>query len=241
MSSLPVEPTAGDERPAGEPGEVRLPETLGPPRGRFARRLPSGRHGLPRAFVVRNQRERVLDAAAQAVAEKGYTATRVADITEGAGVSRKTFYELFSDKEDCFLAAFDTVANLLFKQVAQAYEDDADVRPWRERIRAGLETFLNLLAAEPAFARMCLVEARYAGPHALARLEAGKRTFMSYLRAGREQPEAAEDIPEKAEELLIGGMYDMIERRVLAGEAATLPELAASFMAFVDRIYFGGP
>lgn len=231
MPSLPVEPTAGDGADAPGSGAG----------GRFARRLPSGRHGLPRAFVVRNQRERVLDAAARAVAEKGYTATRVVDITDRAGVSRKTFYELFTDKEDCFLAAFDTVAGLMFGQVRTAFERDAAVRPWRERVRSGLQVFVDLLAAEPAFARMCLVEVKYAGPQALLRLDAGKQTFLAYLEAARDEPDAADDVPDIAGELVVGGMLDVIERRVVAGQADALGELVEPFMALVDRIYFGAP
>jgi AcrR family transcriptional regulator len=187
--------------------------------------------------VVRNQRERVLDAAARAVAEKGYAATRVVDITDRAGVSRKTFYELFTDKEDCFLAAFDTVAGLMFGQVAHAFESDPDHRSWRQRVADGFGTFLELLAAEPAFARMCLVEAKSAGPQAVLRLEASKRTFFGYMTAGRDEPDAG-DVPELAEEVIVGGMYELIERRVLADEAESLPELVEPFMDIVDRLYF---
>jgi len=231
MTPTPGESTADDDRAVGE----GTPEA--PLRGRFARRLPSGRHGLPRAFVVRNQRERVLDAAARAVADKGYTAIRVVDITEGAGVSRKTFYELFTDKEDCFLAAFDTVANLMFNEVSHAFEDAAGARPWRERVRAGFEAFLGLLAAEPAFARMCLVEVKYAGPQALMRLETSKRTFLGYMAAARQEVPGASALPTVTEEVIVGGMYDVIERRVLAGEAGALPELIEPFLELIDRIY----
>ncbi|HWI74932.1 MAG TPA: TetR/AcrR family transcriptional regulator, partial [Baekduia sp.] len=69
-----------------------LPLSGGPP---GSTQLPKGRHGLSRAFIASNQRERLLDAIANVVADKGYAATRVADITDYAGVSRKTFYELF--------------------------------------------------------------------------------------------------------------------------------------------------
>lgn len=231
MSPTPVEPTAGDD-PAAD--EAASETSLG---GRFARRLPSGRHGLPRAFVVRNQRERVLEAAARAVAEKGYATTRVVDITDRAGVSRKTFYELFTDKEDCFLAAFDTVANLMFVQVSQAFEEGEADRPWRERVRAGFAAFLELLAVEPAFARMCLVEVKYAGPHALRRLEASKQTFLAYMAAGRDEVAGAADLPELTEEVIVGGMYDAIERRVVAGDAESLPELLDPFLDVVDRLY----
>ena len=70
-------------------------------------RLPSGRHGLPRETVAASQRARMIDAMAAVVAEKGYAATTVADVVERAGVSRRTFYEQFADKEACFLAAYE--------------------------------------------------------------------------------------------------------------------------------------
>src|SRR3954449_5882078 len=89
------------------------------PMARPASQLPKGRHGLSRAFIAHNQRERLLDAIANVVAEKGYAATRVADITDYAGVSRKTFYELFTDKEDCFLAAYDAITALLMDRMAR--------------------------------------------------------------------------------------------------------------------------
>src|SRR3954454_16600463 len=88
-----------------------------------AQPLPKGRHGLSRQFIASNQRERLLEAIANVVAEKGYAGTRVADITNYAGVSRKTFYELFTDKEECFLAAFDAITKLLMDRMAQALTD----------------------------------------------------------------------------------------------------------------------
>src|SRR3954453_8960226 len=122
-----------------------------------AQPLPKGRHGLSRQFIASNQRERLLDAIANVVAEEGYAATRGADITKDAGVSRKTFYELFDDKEDCFLAAYDAITSLLMDSMARGLAAVAD-RSWEEQVSALLGEFLHFLAAEPAFARMCIVE-----------------------------------------------------------------------------------
>src|SRR3954468_6998447 len=101
---------------------------------RSASQLPKGRHGLSRAFIVHNQRERLLDAIANVVAQKGYAATRVGDITQHAGVSRKTFYELFSDKEDCFLAAYDAITALLMERMQRAV-DAARSLDWEQQVR----------------------------------------------------------------------------------------------------------
>ncbi len=89
-------------------------------------RLPPGRHGLPRDFVVHNQRERLIAGLAEAVAEKGYGGTTIADITRHAAVSRRTFYEHFDCKDECFVAAFDTVTGQLRERVGAAYEAEDD-------------------------------------------------------------------------------------------------------------------
>jgi AcrR family transcriptional regulator len=118
---------------------------------RIPERLPRGRHGLPRRFIVHNQRERMLLAVAEAVAEQGYAATTVADIIARARLSRRTFYEHFSDKQECFLAAYDTVVEQLLSAIRKAY-DEADT--WTQKVHDGLDAFIKYLRVEPAFARM---------------------------------------------------------------------------------------
>ncbi|HEX8856534.1 MAG TPA: helix-turn-helix domain-containing protein, partial [Thermoleophilaceae bacterium] len=106
-------------------------------------RLPRGPHRLAREVVLASQRGRMLDAMAQSVAEKGYAATTVADVVGRAGVSRKTFYEHFRDKEDCFLEAWDAGVEILLDAVAQATTATED---WREGVRAGTRAYLETLA-----------------------------------------------------------------------------------------------
>src|SRR3954468_12062851 len=77
---------------------------------RTAQKLPPGRHGLPRQFVLHNQRARLVDAATQVFGTRSYAEARVPDVLELAAISRKTFYEQFRDKEDCFLAAYEAAA-----------------------------------------------------------------------------------------------------------------------------------
>src|SRR4051794_6979537 len=100
-------------------------------------RLPRGRHGLSRDEVAAQQRNRLLAATVDVVAELGYPETRVVDIIKRAGVSRKTFYELFEDKESCFLATFDVAAGALLYVTNMGYESEPDA-PWVDRIRLGL-------------------------------------------------------------------------------------------------------
>jgi AcrR family transcriptional regulator len=193
---------------------------------RAPQRLPRGRHGLPRRFIVHNQRERMLLAVAEAVAEQGYPATTVADIIARARLSRRTFYEHFSDKEECFLAAYDTVVEQLLAAVGHAY-DDAD--SWAQKVHDGLRMFLTSLAAEPAFARMCVVEVVAAGPEARGRRDAAMRVFVDFLEPGRTQAPKGIAVPELAGEIVVGGLYEVIYTRLLRDAAdeliALLPEL----------------
>jgi AcrR family transcriptional regulator len=147
-------------------------------------RLPPGRHGLPRDFVVHNQRERLIAGLAEAVAEKGYGGTTIADITRHAAVSRRTFYEHFEGKDECFVAAFDTVTEQLRRVVEEAYEAEDD---WPQALRAGIEAMLTFLASEPNLARLAMVEALVAGPVVVERYDAAVQTFLPYFTTGREK------------------------------------------------------
>ena len=95
-------------------------------------RLPPGRHGLPRDFVAENQRERLLNGVVEAVAEHGYNATTIGKITDAAKISRRTFYEYFEGKEDCFLAAYEMIDGHV-RGAMLAAGDPAE--PWPEQVR----------------------------------------------------------------------------------------------------------
>jgi AcrR family transcriptional regulator len=201
-------------------------------------RLPRGRHGLPREFVVRSQRERLLDATSRAVSELGYPRLTVAAILRRAGVSRKTFYEHFAGKEDCFLAAYDVVTEGLLHGVSVAYEQQPG--PWRERVRAGLAEFLRLLAAEPAFARMCIVEVLAAGPRALQRRDDAMRRFTVFFQAGVREMPAGVTPPPLLAESVVGAIYEIVYTRIRRGESETLLEILDDLM-YVALVPFLGP
>lgn len=189
---------------------------------RVPQRLPRGRHGLPRRFVVHNQRERMLLAVAEAVAEQGYATTTVADIIARARLSRRTFYEHFSDKEECFLAAYDTVVEQLLGAVGHAYESADD---WAQKVHDGLETFLTYLASEPAFARMCIVEVVAAGADARGRRDAAIRVFVDFLEPGRAEAPSDVIVPALAGDVVVGGIYEIIYTRLLRDAADELIEM----------------
>ena len=206
-----------------------------------AQQLPKGRHGLSRAFIVSNQRERLLDAIANVVAEKGYAGTRVADITDYAGVSRKTFYELFDDKEDCFLAAFDAITALLMARMARGLENVAD-GGWELRVRALLGEFLRFLAAEPAFARMCIVEVLGSGPAGLARRDAAIAAFVPIVdQLPRSQPGAEQWLSPVTPVFVTGGILEVVYATIRRDETESLPDLEDDLTKLAFRAYRRDP
>jgi AcrR family transcriptional regulator len=201
-------------------------------------RLPPGRHGLPRDFVVHNQRERLIAGLAEAVAEKGYGGTTIADITRHAAVSRRTFYEHFEGKDECFVAAFDTVTEQLRAEVEEAYKEEDG---WADGIRAGIAAMLGFLASEPNLARLAMVEALVAGPVVVERYDAAVQTFLPYLKAGREgRPKKVLDrLSDSTEEALVGGMVSLVSRRIVAGQTDELESLLPDLVEFTLAPYVG--
>jgi AcrR family transcriptional regulator len=201
-------------------------------------RLPPGRHGLPREFVVHNQRERLIAGLAEAIAENGYSGTTIAHITRHAAVSRRTFYEHFSSKDECFVAAYDTVMAQLRERVSAAFEGAED---WPHAVKAGIGAMLEFLAAEPHLARLCMVEALVAGPVVVERYDAAIQSFVPYFQTGREgrPPEVLARLSPTTEEALVGGMVSLISRRIIAGKAEELEELLPDLVEFTLTPYVG--
>ncbi len=201
-------------------------------------RLPPGRHGLPREFVVHNQRERLIAGLAEAVAENGYTGTTIAHITRHAAVSRRTFYEHFDSKDACFIAAYEAVMTELRDHLATAYDSEDD---WPLAVRAGIDAMLTFLASEPNLARLAMVEATVAGPLVVVSYDAAIQAFVPYLQAGRDgrPPEVLDRLSESTEEALVGGMVSLISRRIVAGKAAELESLLPDLVEFTLTPYLG--
>jgi AcrR family transcriptional regulator len=173
--------------------------------------------------VAASQRTRLLEAVGGAVAEKGYAATTIDDIVRGAGVSKKTFYEHFQDKLGAFLAAYEAASDQLYEHVRIAQDaaagagapaaDNAD-DAWLERTHAGLRAYLRWLAAEPALARVFLIEVAAAGPEALARRE---RLRDRYAGRMRELQHGDSDVPEEIFHAVVAAADDMVVRRLREG------------------------
>jgi len=199
-------------------------------------RLPAGRHGLPREFVVQNQRERIVTALVDVVAERGYNATTVANITKAASVSRRTFYEHFEDKEACFLAAYEMVAEHIaasMRAAAEAFED------WPQQVRAALATLLRFLAGEPELARLVMIEPVAAGGEIAARHRASMQGLVEILKAGRPEHGSEHPLPEATEEALVGGIVSLVVREVSAGRSEQLEQLLPDLVELTLAPYVG--
>jgi AcrR family transcriptional regulator len=201
-------------------------------------RLPPGRHGLPREFVARNQRERLIAGLAEAVAENGYAGTTIAHITRHAAVSRRTFYEHFNSKDECFVSAYETVMTQLRERVGEAFEQEEE---WPQAVRAGIAAMLEFLAAEPHMARLSMVEALVAGPVVIERYDAAIQSLVPYFAAGRQglTDEVLAGLSPTTEEALVGGMVSLISRRIFAGRTAELESLLPDLVEFTLTPYLG--
>jgi AcrR family transcriptional regulator len=182
------------------------------------RRLPRGTHGLDRSLVAASQRTRLLEATGRAVADKGYAGTTIEDIVRGAGVSKKTFYEHFSDKLDCFLAAYEAASDELFEHVRAAQEaagpSDRAADAWLARTRAGIHAYLRWLAAEPTLARVFLIEVAAAGPEALERRERLRARYAERMR----ELQVADSVPDEIFHAVVAGADDLVVRRLREGK-----------------------
>lgn len=184
-------------------------------------RLPRGRHGLPREVVARSQRERLLAAVVRVTADKGYEAMSVADILEQAAVGRQSFYEQFSDKRDCLLAAHQLLVDDLEATATAAF---ASGGPWPQRVRAGLAAVLDWFAINPEAARVTLVELATTGLVARERFQASFHRFTAMLDEGLEEPAAPTDMP-NITSFAAATAFARIYEETVKGRIAELPRL----------------
>jgi AcrR family transcriptional regulator len=199
---------------------------------------PSPQQGLPRAYVVRSERERLLEAMVRVASAKGYEATTVADVVEFAGVPREAFDEVFESKTACFLEAYDAVFDVLVAHVAAAFEA-ASGEPWPEQIAAGLTALVELLAAEADIARMAMVEVTAAGDDARTRYRAALARFTPFLEEGRTYSGQGEALPADTARFAVGGATSMIFDEVRAGRGPELKRILPDLVFAVLMPYLG--
>lgn len=192
-------------------------------------------------------RARMFDAMARAVSERGYAAVTVSDVVTGARISRRTFYEHFQDKEHCFFETYRTGSENGIGQI-EASLRALDHPDWRTRLSVSLETFLAILAAEPHFARVLLIDVLGAGGRALEMREQVLLSFVEQYRGLRERARAEEPrlpaVPDEFLRGLVGGIAELVQQCLLESPADEVSErlraLHPTLFAFAASVLTGG-
>jgi AcrR family transcriptional regulator len=187
-------------------------------------------------YVPEFQRTRLLDATFAVVSEDGYRRMTARRVSGRAGVSNKTFYDLFTDREDCFLAAFDHAVEELAAVVLPAWEGEKE---WATRIRAGLGALLDFLDGEPALRRLVFVEALGAGPRVLGRRVEVLGVLEGAVDQGRAGVKAGRVLPALTAEGVVGAAFSVIHTRLSNNHLGSLSALLNELMATIVLPYRG--
>jgi AcrR family transcriptional regulator len=186
--------------------------------------LPRGRHRLSPAEVRSSQRARLLAAMLECVGEEGYPATTVPRVVARARVSRNAFYELFSDKLDCFLALCDELAEEFLAQIQPTGPTD-----WLTALRQGIRRYLEWWQERPAWSRTWLLEAPAAGPEARAQRERQYRRFQEMFDGlaqwARQSQPGLPPLWPRATQVIVHSVTDLVANEVAAGRLDRLVEL----------------
>jgi AcrR family transcriptional regulator len=212
--------------------------------GSGASRRPGSRGGRSPAAVrdrqstrlVEIQRSRLIAGAVCAVEELGYAQTTVGHITGRASVSRRTFYELFANREECLAAVLEDLVGVIAEELAAAGLQDL---PWRERVRTGLWTILVLFDREPALARVCVVQALRGGPRVLRRREEVLAGLVAVVDEGRREGARGAECTPLTAEGLVGAAFGIVYARLLRGEGELLAGLLGELMGMIVLPYLG--
>ncbi len=194
------------------------------------------RRAQPREQVAEIQRSRLLAGAVGAIDEYGYSHTTVGQIATRARVSRRTFYELFADREACLAALFEDVVGMLEGELAAA---GLVGLPWRERVRGGLWAILSFFDREPALARVCVVQVPRGGPGVLERRDEVLASLAAVLDEGRGESARGAQCTALMAEGLVGAAFGIVYARLLRGERAPLTGLFGELMGMIVLPYLG--
>ena len=192
----------------------------------------------PARGAAPGHRERLTGGLAAAIAEKGYAATTIADVVRHARVSKRTFYEHFADKEECFLALYSETSDELLELIAEAAADGAGA--WGERIEAAARAYFERVAERPSLIRAALVEIQAAGPRARALRREVLRRYAELLRSLSEA--AAADDPSlrplspALATAVVGGLDELMLEAVEEGREAGLAGLAGAAAELVRAV-----
>lgn len=196
----------------------------------------SGSITLPRGHVTEIQCSRMLAAAVEAVDDVGYARMTVAQVIGRARVSRKTFYDVFADREDCFLAAFEQAIAQARELALDAYAQEGD---WRAGVRSALARLLAFMDEEPALARLCVVDALAAGEVVLERRARILDELVAVVDRGRLVTATSHEPPELTAEGIVGAVFAVLHTRLLEGDGEPLSGLLGSLMSVIVLPYLG--
>jgi AcrR family transcriptional regulator len=199
-------------------------------------RLPSGRHDLSRQFIVKNQRERIVDATAAIVAEKGLAGLTIPEIARRANVSHQTFYEMYPTKDDAFLGAQKVGLHEALRITVEAYETQGD--NWPMGVAAGLWALLEYLGSEPAHAHLTVVDTFAASPLAIEIRDTGLHAFAAYLQPGYHYA-SGRSVPGIAPEAIAGGIWQVLHNHIEHAQVEDITSLAPQIVYFALTPFLG--
>jgi AcrR family transcriptional regulator len=189
-----------------------------------------------RGDVVQLQRARIVSAMVEVVAERGVARSTVAHVVARSGVSRRTFYELFDDREDCFVAAFDQAVDRAAARVVPAFREG---RGWLERIRNGLRALLEFLDDEPGLGRLGIVDALGAGPIALEHRTRVVGAMIDAVDKGRRERLAGARLTRLTAEGIVGAVLAVLHARLTEHEPRPMIGLLGPLMGLIVLPYQG--
>ncbi|MGN6372417.1 MAG: TetR/AcrR family transcriptional regulator [Solirubrobacteraceae bacterium] len=214
-------------------GESEAEALAGVPLTPLYKRLPHGPHGMGREAVARHQRARIFGGMVESVYQRGYAATSVAHVIALAGVSRRAFYEQFSNKEECFLTTYDALVASARKRVLRAWMSE---RGWANRLYAALQAFLSEISHDPRPAYLVLIEAPGMGVRGNERTQVTATAFERIVATGFSLSPDRIALPPLAPRAIVGGVRLVVSRRLrdqrereLAGLTDELLDWIASY------------
>ncbi|HEY7830697.1 MAG TPA: TetR/AcrR family transcriptional regulator [Solirubrobacteraceae bacterium] len=191
---------------------------------------------LPRSRVSEIQRARMLNAMAEVAAQEGAQNASVARVVARSGVSRRTFYDLFEDREDCFLAAFEDALGRVAERVLPVFGGSGS---WQMRVRGGLLAILAFIEEEPDLGRLLIVESLTAGPRAIERRAQLVAMLVDAVREGESETKRGYGQPALSAEGVVGAVLSVVHARLQRGEADSLIVLVNPLMGMIVLPYFG--
>ncbi len=195
------------------------------------RRLPHGPNGMGREEVARHQRARIYGGMIESIYRKGYRDTTVADVIGLAGVSRRAFYEQFSNKEDCFLATYDIVVARARKQVIDAWQRE---RGWSNRLHAACHALLSHVAETPKGPHLVLVASLGVGPRVRERMQLAGFTFERLVATVFQLAPDDVQVPPLASRAIVGGIRHLAFKRTLERRQTELPLVGDEVLDWIE-------